>query len=68
MSAEEEEDVVAVPDMDAVLLLVAGGAEGGARPRSLGEEGVVSQRTWEGQEDTLSAFQLRRMSVVTSFM
>lgn len=44
--AEEEEHAILVPHVDAVLLLVAGGAEGGARPRSLGEEGVIAQGAW----------------------
>lgn len=46
MLSEEEEDVSVVPDVDAVLLLVAGGAEGGAGPRSFGEEGVVAEGAW----------------------
>lgn len=50
MPSEEEEDIVLVPDVDAVLLLVARGAEGGAWPRSFGEEGVVAQGAWEGGE------------------
>lgn len=44
--SEKAEDVVLVPDVDAVFLLVAGGAEGGAWPRSFREEGVVTQRAW----------------------
>lgn len=44
--AEEEEYAILIPHVDAVLLLVAGGAEGGARPRSLGEEGVIAQGAW----------------------
>lgn len=40
---EETKDVVLVPDVDAVCLLVAGGAEGGAWPRRFREEGVVTQ-------------------------
>lgn len=52
MSSEEEEDVAMVPDVDAIFLLVAGGAEGGAGPRSFREEGVVTQRAWgrKGEE------------------
>lgn len=46
MPSEEEEDVVLIPDVDAVLLLVARGAEGGAWPRSFWEEGVVAQGAW----------------------
>lgn len=41
--SEEEEDIVVIPDVDAIFLLVAGGAEGGARPRSFREEGVITQ-------------------------
>lgn len=44
--SEEEEDIVVIPDVDAIFLLVAGGAEGGARPRCFREEGVITQRTW----------------------
>lgn len=42
--AEEGQDVVVVPNMDAMFLLMAGGAEGGAWPRSFGEERIVAQR------------------------
>lgn len=47
--SEEEEDVVVVPHVDPVFLLVAGGAEGGARPRSFREEGVIAERAWRGR-------------------
>lgn len=55
VTPEEEEDVVLVPDVDAVFLLVAGGAEGGARPRRFGEEGVVTQGAWRvtSQDDII---------------
>lgn len=46
MLSEEEEDVAMVPDVDAIFLLMAGGAEGGAGPRSFREEGVVAQGAW----------------------
>ena len=46
VTLEEMQDVGVVPHMDAVLLLVAGGAEGGAWPRSFGEEGVIAQGAW----------------------
>lgn len=51
--SEEAENIFLVPHMDAIFLLVAGGAEGGAWPRSFREEGVVTQRAWrrEGEED-----------------
>lgn len=42
--SQELEDVVLVPNMDAVVLLMAGGAEGGAWPRGFGEQRVVTQR------------------------
>lgn len=41
--SEEAKDIVLVPDMDAVFLLVAGGAEGGAGPWSFRKEGVITQ-------------------------
>lgn len=44
--AEEEEHALLIPHVDAVLFLVAGGAEGGARPWSLGEEGVIAEGAW----------------------
>lgn len=46
MASEEEEHIVLIPDVDAVLLLMARGAEDGAWPRSFGEEGVVAQGAW----------------------
>lgn len=42
--SEEMKNVVLVPNVNAVFLLVAGGAEGGAWPRSFEEEGVIAQR------------------------
>lgn len=42
---EEDEHVVLVPDVDTIFLLVTGGAEGGARPWSFREEGVITERT-----------------------
>ena len=48
VTSKEAEDVVLVPDMDAVFLLVTGSAEGGARPRSFREKGVVTQRACGG--------------------
>ena len=44
MLSQKEEDVVLIPDVDAIFFLVAGGTEGGARPRSFREEGVITQR------------------------
>lgn len=41
---EETEDAVLVPNMDATPLLVAGGAEGGAWPRSFRKLRVITQR------------------------
>lgn len=51
--SEEEEDIVVVPDVDTIFLLVAGGAEGGARPRSFREEGVITQRAWRRRREKL---------------
>lgn len=51
MLSEEKEDVVMIPDVDAVFLLVAGGAEGGTRPGSFREEGVITQRASQSVVD-----------------
>lgn len=48
VAAKEGEDVGMAPDVDAVALLVAGGAEGGAWPRRFGGDRVVTQRPWRG--------------------
>lgn len=41
--SKELEDVVLVPDVNAVFLLVAGRTEGGARPLGFREERVIAQ-------------------------
>lgn len=56
MMSEEAQNVLLVPHVDAVFLLVAGGAEGGAGPRSFGEEGVVTQRAWGGAIISFNCF------------
>lgn len=43
MVSEKVKNIVQVPHMDAILLFVAGGAEGGAGPLSFGEQGVIAQ-------------------------
>lgn len=50
MLSKEEEDVIVIPHMDTIFLLVAGGAEEGAGPRSFREEGVITQGAWGGKE------------------
>lgn len=39
---QEHKHMITIPDVDTVLLLVTRGAEGGARPWSLREEGVIA--------------------------
>lgn len=46
MVSKELEDVVLVPDVNAVFLLVAGRTEGGARPLGFREERVIAQCPW----------------------
>ena len=43
--SEEGQDLLLVPRVDALLLLVAGGAEGGAGPGRFGEHRVVTEGT-----------------------
>ena len=48
--AEEGQDLLLVPGVDALLLLVTGGAEGGAGPGRLREHRVVAEGTCKTRE------------------